>query len=128
MTTDADPIVNNWYENLDENQQFKVVALDETTGLVEIQHFDGDLEEIDLETWYVMEIEPIEDPEDWKGPLDDYDTDEDYSENDSDDDWTRSAQEINPASPMSAKASLDTGSEWDDDLLDSDSWEEEEED
>lgn len=127
MSTDADPIVNNWYENLEEDQQFKVVALDETAGSVEIQYLDGDIEEIDLETWYLLDLEPMEDPEDWKGPLDDYETDDtDYSESDEDDDWTASAQEINPASPMSAKASLDMSSEgWDEDLLDNDSWEDE---
>jgi len=115
MPTDADPVVNTWYENQEESQQFKVVALDEVAGAVEIQHFDGDLEEIDLEAWYLLNIEPIEDPEDWKGALDD------YEEDDTDDDWTASSQEITPGGSASAKANLDAPlGDWDEDLLDDD--------
>ena len=115
MPTDADPIVDTWYDNQEENQQFKVVALDEVAGTVEIQHFDGDIEEIDLEAWYLLNIEPIEDPEDWKGALDD------YEEDDTDDDWTASSQEVDTSSRASARASLDAPlGDWDENLLDDD--------
>jgi hypothetical protein len=70
MNSEADPIVGNWYRHLDKGQPFTVVAVDEDAGLVEIQHFDGDLEEIELETWYRLPIEPIEEPENWSGSLD----------------------------------------------------------
>jgi hypothetical protein len=118
MPTDADPIVDTWYENQEESQQFKVVALDEVAGTVEIQHFDGDLEEIDLETWYLQNIEPMED----QGALDDYVEDSPgYSEDGTDDDWTASSQEINPSDRPSARASLDAPlGDWDEDLLDDD--------
>jgi hypothetical protein len=29
------------------------------------EYFDGDLDEIDLEEWYDLNIKPIEAPEDW---------------------------------------------------------------
>lgn len=38
--------------------------------MVEIQYFDGDLDELDLDAWYGMEIELTEAPENWSGPLD----------------------------------------------------------
>jgi hypothetical protein len=70
------PIVNQWYRHLDKGQQFQVTAFDEDEGTVEIQHFDGDVEELDLENWYQLEIEPIAPPEDWTGPVDDIERDD----------------------------------------------------
>ena len=70
MLTKTDPLVENWYSHLDNGQKFKVVAFDEDNSLVEIQHFDGDLEEVDLDTWYQLDIEPCEAPENWSGAID----------------------------------------------------------
>jgi hypothetical protein len=70
MTTEADPIVSNWYMRQDQGQKFQVVAVDESESVVEIQYFDGDIEEIDLDDWYPMDIEAIESPEDISGALD----------------------------------------------------------
>jgi len=81
MTTEADPIVGNWYEHLDKGQKFEVIEVDEDRGIVEIQYFDGDLDQIDLDEWYNLEIEPIEAPEDWSGPMNDIEKDDlGYSE------------------------------------------------
>jgi hypothetical protein len=44
-----DPTVGDWYRS--HGQLFEVVAIDETERVVEIQHADGDLEEIDLDDW-----------------------------------------------------------------------------
>ena len=73
---DLDPIVGNWYQNLDTQSQFEVVAFDEDAQTVEIQYFDGEVEEIDLDSWYEMVLEPIEPPEDWSGPFDEIDPDD----------------------------------------------------
>jgi hypothetical protein len=70
MSTEADPILENWYQHLDKGQKFRVVALSEDDGAVEIQYFDGDVEEIELEGWYELDVEPIEPPENWTGPVD----------------------------------------------------------
>ncbi|MCL7487867.1 MAG: hypothetical protein M8357_06815 [Desulfobulbaceae bacterium] len=70
MPTDVDPIAGNWYCHLDKGQRFLVVAVDETGELVEVQNFDGDIDEFDLEAWYQMDIELCEAPENWSGPLD----------------------------------------------------------
>jgi hypothetical protein len=70
MTTEADPIVNTWYQHLDKGQKFQVVAVDESEFVIEIQYFDGDIEEIDLDDWFLMDLEQIESPEDISGALD----------------------------------------------------------
>nr|PZN67896.1 MAG: hypothetical protein DIU62_05710 [Pseudomonadota bacterium] len=44
-----DPIVGDWYRS--HGQVFEVIAVDETEGVVEVQHADGSLEEIDLDDW-----------------------------------------------------------------------------
>lgn len=63
------PVIGDWYRNL-RNEIFEVVALDEDDGTVEIQYFDGSLEEIDLDSWFEAMFEPVEPPEDWSGSLD----------------------------------------------------------
>ena len=70
MPIETDPIVDNWYYHLDKGQRFYVVAVDEDAGIVEIQHFDGDVEEIELKDWYEMDIRPGEEPENWSGAMD----------------------------------------------------------
>jgi hypothetical protein len=44
-----DPIVGDWYAS--HGQLFEVVAVDEDERVVEVQHADGDLEEIEQEDW-----------------------------------------------------------------------------
>ena len=63
------PRVGDWYRN-QQGQIFEVVALDEQEGTVEIQYFDGDVEEIDIESWFEMGNEASDAPEDWSGPYD----------------------------------------------------------
>lgn len=70
MPTEIDPIVDNWYFHLDKGQRFYVVAVDDVEEVVEIQHFDGDLEEMSLSEWYNMNIAIGEEPENWSGALD----------------------------------------------------------
>ncbi len=64
MSENADPIVGAWYEHLDRGQRFEVIDVDEDRGVVEIQYADGDLDEMDLDDWHDLEIEPIERSED----------------------------------------------------------------
>lgn len=77
------PVVSQWYRHRDKGQRFQVTAIDRTEDMVEIQHFDGDVEELDRDSWYELDIEPIEPPEDWTGPLDDVEKDDlGYTETD----------------------------------------------
>jgi hypothetical protein len=76
MDNELDPVVGSWYRQTEKGQLFRVVAFDEDRGIVELQHFDGDLEEIDASDWFDMDIEPAEAPEDWAGPVDGAETDD----------------------------------------------------
>jgi hypothetical protein len=70
MNTEAKPIIGDWYCHLDKGQRFQVVAIDETSGTVELQDFDGTLEEYDLEIWHEMDLAPCSAPESWAGAVD----------------------------------------------------------
>lgn len=63
------PTVGDWYKTL-AGDSFEIVAFDEDDQTVEIQYEDGSIEELDLDTWYDLEIEPIDSPADWSGSLD----------------------------------------------------------
>lgn len=72
MTTEPDlpgPAVGEWYAN-PQGESFEIVAVDAEDRSVEVQYFDGTLEELDLETWAELQLRPIEEPEDWSGSLD----------------------------------------------------------
>ena len=70
MIGEIEPIEGSWYTHLDKGQDFMVVDVNEATGTVDIQYMDGDIEELDIEEWNDMDIEEIDAPEDWTGPLD----------------------------------------------------------
>ena len=49
---------------------FEVVAVDSQDGTVELQFFDGTIDEIDLDTWPKLLIESAGAPDDWLGSVD----------------------------------------------------------
>ena len=49
---------------------FEVVAVDAQDGSIELQHFDGTLEEAAPEEWLSMGAEKTGAPEDWSGSVD----------------------------------------------------------
>jgi hypothetical protein len=69
MMNEFQPRIGDWYQNIT-GDNFEIVALDEDETTMEIQYYDGAIEEIDFDTWNEMEIVPIEPPEDWSGSLD----------------------------------------------------------
>jgi len=64
-----EPRVGDWFQN-HQRKDFEVVASDPDEGTIEIQYFDGDVEEIEFDAWYELELQPIDPPEDWSGPFD----------------------------------------------------------
>jgi hypothetical protein len=80
VSRDYEPVPGQWYQNLEEEEQFRVLTVDEDSELVEIEYLDGDIEELDIEAWHEMDLERIEQPEGWS------ESDED-DEDDDDDDW-----------------------------------------
>jgi hypothetical protein len=77
------PEIGQWYAYADKGEVFQVVGRDDESRTLEIQYFDGDVDEIDAETWATLPVEPIEPPEDMTAPMDDIETDDlGYSETD----------------------------------------------
>ena len=89
MAREFEPVVGQWYENIDENESFRVLSVDEDAELIEIEYLDGDIEEIDVDTWAEFDLDKIDQPEGWSGAeigADDEDDDEDDDDWDEDDD------------------------------------------
>ena len=67
------PVIGNWYR-IQGSDSFEVVAFDEDDGTIELQYFDGTVEEMDIEDWEAQwedgAIEAGEAPEDWTGSVD----------------------------------------------------------
>jgi hypothetical protein len=66
------PSIGAWYRN--PGGVFEVVASDEDDGTIEIQYFDGTIEELEREDWDAQwkagSLETAEAPEDWSGSVD----------------------------------------------------------
>ena len=105
MSRDYEPVPGQWYENLEDEESFRVLTVDEDSELVEIEYLDGEIEEIDLETWHEMDLDQIDEPEGWSESEEDEDEEEEEEEDDEDED-----------------------DDWDDDEDDEDDWDEDEED
>ena len=63
------PVIGHWFRRSN-GTLFEVVAVDEQDSTIEIQQFDGTIDEVDLESW--PELLPVEvgAPEDWSGAVD----------------------------------------------------------
>ncbi|HYK26019.1 MAG TPA: DUF6763 family protein [Steroidobacteraceae bacterium] len=86
MSRDYEPVPGQWYENIEEEESFRVLSVDEDSELVEIEYLDGDVEEIDLETWHEMDLERTTEPEGWTGSAEDDDEDDEEKEEEWDED------------------------------------------
>lgn len=75
MLNRLEPEIGKWYRN-ESGAVFEVVAFDEEEGVIEIQHFDGAIEELDLESWFGQLPKAQAEPEDWSGPFDDLTVDD----------------------------------------------------
>ncbi|MBM4192192.1 MAG: hypothetical protein FJ196_03935 [Gammaproteobacteria bacterium] len=90
MSRDNEPVKGQWYENVEDEETLRVLAVDEDAEIVEVEYLDGEIEELDLEEWREFDLELIDEPEGWS---EDDDEDEDEEDNweeedeDDDDDW-----------------------------------------
>ena len=98
MARDYDPIKGQWFEDLEENEIFRVLSVDPDEEIVEVQYENGDIEEMDLDTWHELDLERAEEPEGWasdeeedktekKAEEEDDDDEDDWDEDEDDDDW-----------------------------------------
>lgn len=73
--SEINAIVGEWYQT-DTGERFEVVAIDEEEATIEIQYFNGDVEELDIDAWSSISLQSIPAPEDWSGPFDDLERDD----------------------------------------------------
>ena len=62
MGREYEPTVGQWYEDLENDETFQVLKVDEDREIVEIQHLDGDIEELDVDGWAELDLELTEEP------------------------------------------------------------------
>ena len=94
MRLEPPPRIGDWYRN-PAGDAFEIVARDDDDDTLELQYYDGTLEELDAEVWDYINPEPIEPPEDWSGSMDiareDRQHPEVYAESE---DWMRSLERL----------------------------------
>ena len=90
MGREYEPTVGQWYEDLENEETFQVLKVDEDKETVEIQHLDGEIEELDVDGWAELDLELTAEPEGWSGSKaekdEDEDEDEDWDDDEDDDD------------------------------------------
>jgi hypothetical protein len=87
VARDYDPVQGQWYEDLEENEIFKVLSVDPDEEIIEIQYENGDIEEIDLDTWHELDLEHAQEPEGWASDDEEEEDDDEVDEEEEDDDW-----------------------------------------
>ena len=65
------PVVGQWYQRADRPQPFQVVATDDDEQTVDVEYFDGTIDEWPLSHWQELDIQPSCAPPDTRGALDD---------------------------------------------------------
>jgi hypothetical protein len=76
MATVADPIVGNWYKDVENKLSFKIINIEDQSDSIEVQYLNGDIGEYDHDSWYNSTFDYIEEPEDWSAPYDQLETDD----------------------------------------------------
>ena len=87
MSRDYDPVQGKWYHDLEENATFQVSSVDQDEEIIELQYENGDIEEIDLDTWHELDLEHAEEPEGWASDDEEEDDEEEEEEDEDEDDW-----------------------------------------
>ena len=70
------PSVEQWFEDIETGHSFRVIAVDDENDAIEIQYYDGDIGELDFNSWRESALIPIEPPEDARAPFDDVEIDD----------------------------------------------------
>ena len=63
------PVIGQWFTRPN-GTLFEVVAIDEGDATVEIQQFDGTIDEVDIDRWPELLLTEASAPEDWSGSVD----------------------------------------------------------
>jgi len=63
------PVIGQWFRRPN-GTLFEVVAIDDASATVEVQQFDGTIDEFDIDAWPKLLLIEAAAPEDWSGSLD----------------------------------------------------------
>ncbi|MEO1201335.1 MAG: DUF6763 family protein [Pseudomonadota bacterium] len=63
------PEIGHWFRRPG-GALFEVVAIDDEASTIEIQLFDGTIDEVDAESWPDLRPVEVSAPEDWSGSVD----------------------------------------------------------
>lgn len=58
MPMEEEPVVGAMYEDED-GLAFEVLSFDEDEGIIEVQYEDGEVSEIDIDSWYELDLEQL---------------------------------------------------------------------
>ena len=101
MRDELEPTVGKWYLDVELDEPFRIAAIDEEREVIQVRYLDGETDEIALDDWSDLDLEPAEPPED-----------EPEKEDESEGDWREPASEAD---------------DWDDKEEDEDDWDDEDE-
>ncbi len=89
MRDELEPIVGKWYLDVELDEPFRVAAIDEEREVVQVRYLDGETDEIALEDWSELDLEPAAAPEEEAEAGDDDKPETDWRESDAGeaDDW-----------------------------------------
>jgi hypothetical protein len=68
-TVEWPPRVGNWYLRWDKGEVFHVTDYDEKSRKAVIETYDGEVAQIDKDTWGRLSLGLADPPQDWAGPL-----------------------------------------------------------
>jgi hypothetical protein len=63
------PVIGQWFSRPN-GTLFEVVAIDEADQTIEIQQFDGTIDEVEIDRWPELFVTEISAPDDWSGSVD----------------------------------------------------------
>jgi hypothetical protein len=87
VARDYDPVQGQWFEDLEENEIFRVLSVDPDEEIIEVQYENGDIEEMDLDTWHELDLERASEPEGWASDDDVVKKPEEEEEEEDEEDW-----------------------------------------
>ena len=60
------PVIGQWYQDSRTSALFEIVAWDPDENTVQLQYLDGEIADMDLESWGDLVLLPAAAPEDWR--------------------------------------------------------------
>lgn len=77
--TVGEPQIGQWYEQLGKGELFQVTGVDDRAKTIEIQSYNGDIDEIDADTWAALPLVFAELPEGLTAPAEEMEAADDVA-------------------------------------------------